>query len=722
MVTMTQDYSIDALGLMVGFGLIIPHNHVFVDGVIQRVATLTSKGQKDAWYCFHKIGNNGNIAGAYGEFRESGQIVTYKSWEGEVMSFDQRNSLEKVLSVKFEQTEAKRKVDLASCIERCIEVWGKSNSDGTHEYLDKKKISLNGAKLHDEKIIVPVHDVDFNIKGLQKIDCNQKRFEIGTNKKGNAFLIGKIDNKSGKVLFCEGYATGSTLFSITNIPTVVCFDSGNLDKVIESYREKYQISTHEFIICADDDRLNKNGNIGVDKANSAAEKYSCRVIVPLFDDETSEPTDFNDLFLLQGVDELKSQILGKIQRMEQLEDCSLPIKYLGDIVTIIESGGSEINRSATIHGAISFISHCCAGQIQTSTNENCNLFVSNASRSSDSLNYITQSIDGMFRHIMKNDDDEEYGSVRTDRFTNASQVNTHFKKHKTLLYLPDDIGGAVSKRNYQSSGALDSVLSKIKTLSTGNVFSYVGDDGKKNVIDNPSMGIYANLKESDFFHFAKTSDNGFLSLFITNVVKECDFKSNKSKRRSQITNKVHSPFIEHCQSVLNGGRNEIVRTSAIILDFEYHPEHYKSDFSGVVDEFGLKDNRLYIGSAFDNFKRLSAIIAYWNGERSVIPRDVMDACSKYICYRLKILIEELDVKKSDDVTGDVRARVLDTIYKSGEKGIAESILIRYCSLYRKLSVDDRMNVISAMTMDKQIEERINVSKGRQGKRFFIVTQ
>ncbi|MGZ3921431.1 MAG: hypothetical protein ACXVC7_14120 [Bacteroidia bacterium] len=716
----TQDYLSESLSLMVNFGLVLPHNHVFIDGEIHRVATVNSKGQKDAWYCFHSIGNNGHIAGAYGEWRESGKTVKYKSWEGEIMSSEQRDMLNKVVNIKFEQSEIKRKNDLEKCIERCIEVWSLAKTDGYHDYLLNKKIALNGAKLHDNKVIVPVHDIDLNIKGLQKIEIDSKRFETGTNKKGNSFLIGKIPLDTGKVLFCEGYATGSTLFDATKLPVVVCFDAGNLDPVIENYRQKYQFDTHEFIICADDDRENKSGNVGIEKANHAAEMHSCRVIVPLFNDESSNPTDFNDLFLLQGMEEVKSQILGRIQRQEQLEDCELPIKYLGDMITIIESCGSEINRSATIHGAISFISHCCAGQIETSTNENCNLFIANASRSSDNLNYISMSIDNMFRHIMYNDDNEEYGTVRTDRFTNASQVNTHFKKHKSLLYLPDDIGGAVSKRNYQSSGALDSVLSKIKSLATGNVFSFVGDDGKKNVIDNPSMGIYANLKESDFYHFAKTSDSGFLTLFITNVVKDYEFKHNKSKRRSQITNKVHSAFVEHCQTILNNSRNEIVRKSAIVLDFEYSPEHYKDDFTSIVDEYGLNEHRSYINAAFDNFKRLSAIIAYWNGERNTISKSVTESCAKYVCYRLKVLIEELNVKKSDDITGDVRARVLDTIYKSGNKGIAESILIRCCSLYRKLSVDDRMNLISAMIMDKHIEERINSSKGRQGKRFFII--
>jgi phage/plasmid primase-like uncharacterized protein len=716
----TQDYTYEALGLMVNFGLVLPHGHIFIDDTIQRVATVNSKGQKDGWYCFHRIGNNGHIAGAYGEWRESGRTERYKSWESEIMSQDQRNALNKVVSIKFEQAEAKRKNDLEKCIERCVEIWSLASKEGNHDYLIHKKITLNGARLYDNKVIVPVNDIDFNIKGLQKIDCESKRFESGTNKKGNSFLIGKIANKNGKIIFCEGYATGSTLHESSKLPVVVCFDAGNLEPVIENYRSKYPLDSYEFIICADDDRENKSGNVGIEKANKAAELYSCRVIVPLFNDESTNPTDFNDLHCLQGIDDVKDQVIGRIQRTEQLDDCKLPIKYLGDMITIIESSGSEINRTATIHGAISFISHCCAGQITTSTNENCNLFIANASRSSDNLNYISSSLDSMFRHIMYNDDNEEYGTVRTDRFTNASQVNTHFKNHKTLLYLPDDIGGAVSKRNYQSSGALDSVLSKLKSLATGSIFSFVGEDGKKSVIDNPSMGMYANLKESDFYHFAKTSDNGFLSLFITNVSKDYEFKQNKSKRRSQITNKVHSPFIEHCQTILNNMRNEIAKKSVTVLDFEIDPMHYHADFTSLVDDYGLNEHRHYVNSYYDNFKRLSAIIAYWNGEKEIVPKSIIESCAKYVCYRLKILIEELEVKKSDDVTSDVRARVFDTIYKSGNKGIAESILIRCCSLYRKLSVDDRMNLIAALIMDNQIEERMNVTKGRQGKRFFIV--
>jgi hypothetical protein len=328
----------------------------------------------------------------------------------------------------------------------------------------------------------------------------------------------------------------------------------------------------------------------------------------------------------------------------------------------------------------------------------------------------------MFKHLTYEDDNDDnvYGTVRTDRFTSAPQVNTHFRKHKTLIYLPDDIGGAVSKRNYQSSGALDSVISKIKTINKGDIFSFVGEDGKKYVIENPSIGIYANLKESDFYHFAKTSDSGFLTLFITNVVKNNEFKVNKSKRRSQITNECHANFIEHCNSILSPKKNPYNKKSAAVLDFAYDPIHYYADFTGIVDHHGVNEYRSYISGYYDSFKKLAGVIAFWNGSDGIISREIMEACAKYCCYRLKVLIEELEVKKSDDITGDSRTRVLDTIYKSGESGLSEARLIQCCALYRKLAIDDRIALINALIMDKQIEERINDGKGRHGKRFYYV--
>jgi len=704
-----------AIGVLQDFGLLV--SHLEIDDEIHRVPTKNSKGQKDGWYCFHDIGTHGHIAGAYGEWRDGGQSFKYRSWDGQIMSGDQRAQLDKVVKQKFENAEAKKKSDLEQCIKRCIAQWDNGKVSGEHAYLSRKNIRLLGARLSNDAIIFPLHDIEFNIKGLQKIWDDKKRFETGTSKKGHGFLIGKVRTEGGKVLFCEGYATGATLAEASDLPVVVCVDAGNLEPVIASYRNKYSYETHEFIICADDDRFKDCGNAGIDKANLAAELHSCRVITPIFSSDDTKPTDFNDLHCLEGLSEVKAQILGRVARAE-LIDSDLDIKYLGDIVTLIESSSSEINRSATIHGALSFISHACSGQVTTSQGDKCNIFIANASHSADSVGYVARGIDSIFYHVI-GDNEEDLGAIRTDRLTSVSQFNKHYQLHKTMLYLPDDIGGAVARRNYQSSGATDSVLSKIKTVFNGDTqFSFVGDDGKRVIIADAHINICAGIKESDFYHFAKTSDNGFLTMFITNVVNDADFKTNKSRRKSQITNAIHKPFIEHCTTMLSSGYGYAFKCPATVLDFEYDPVHYKQAFDDVA--IHKKEYRQYVTDAYDNFKRLSAILAFWNGDRSIVPRATLESCAKYCIYRLKSVIDELDVKKSDDVTGDVRARVLDAVFKAKEKGITETKLVENTSLYRKLTTDERITVIMSMITDGQIEQRITKGRGGvHGKRFFM---
>jgi hypothetical protein len=159
-----------------------------------------------------------------------------------------------------------------------------------------------------------------------------------------------------------------------------------------------------------------------------------------------------------------------------------------------------------------------------------------------------------------------------------------------------------------------------------------------------------------------------------------------------------------------------------VIDYEYDPAHYYDDFMSIVDDDARKELKAYLTNGYDLFKRLSAIVAYWNGDK-VISRDVMESCAGYVCSRLKTVIDELEVKKTDDITQDVRARVLDTVYRAGDKGITNTNLTRCCALYRKLTIDERNTLMLALEDDKQI--KIKDAKGRAGKdgrSFFIVSR
>ena len=71
----------------------------------------------------------------------------------------------------------------------------------------------------------------------------------------------------------EGYATGASIYMATHQPTVIAFDAGNLEPVIEDLKQAYPKSP--LVIAGDDDQW-KEHNVGREKAEEAARKYGCR--------------------------------------------------------------------------------------------------------------------------------------------------------------------------------------------------------------------------------------------------------------------------------------------------------------------------------------------------------------------------------------------------------------------------------------------------------------
>jgi len=63
----------------------------------------------------------------------------------------------------------------------------------------------------------------------------------------------------------------------------------------------------EIVIAADNDQYTDN-NPGVTKAKEAAEAVNAKIVHPEFSDTSTKPTDFNDLFQLEGIETVKSQL------------------------------------------------------------------------------------------------------------------------------------------------------------------------------------------------------------------------------------------------------------------------------------------------------------------------------------------------------------------------------------------------------------------------------
>jgi len=110
------------------------------------------------------------------------------------------------------------------------------------------------------------------------------------------------------IIIAEGVATALSLWQATAYPTVAALSCGNLRSVAAGIREAYP--TAKIVVAAD------LGN-GQTAAAAAATSAGCFLAIPAFDaamnasfllQHGKSPTDFNDLHLIAGENEVKRQI------------------------------------------------------------------------------------------------------------------------------------------------------------------------------------------------------------------------------------------------------------------------------------------------------------------------------------------------------------------------------------------------------------------------------
>lgn len=310
----------------------IPCISVHTDGKIHRFP-IGSKKNKNGWYiAWDGISIKGNpyLICIYGSWK-MGEKFEYRSWsENSTFDEEERIELQRRLKEKREAAEKAIKVEQDEVAKECRSIWEAAAivhpSEHHLEYLRKKRVKNYGLRFGDNEkgypsLIIPLRNAVGEIRSLQYISVGQsgeiyKTFHTGGEKKGNHYVIGSI-NKDQPFYVCEGYATGASAHEAINKPVVVAFDCNNLAPVIESLRKVYPDS--KITILADDDnetQIAKGFNPGKDAAEAAAKQYRCDVIIPEFGKDFrlpdgKLPSDFNDLHVGFGLEEVKKQILQK---------------------------------------------------------------------------------------------------------------------------------------------------------------------------------------------------------------------------------------------------------------------------------------------------------------------------------------------------------------------------------------------------------------------------
>lgn len=256
-------------------------------GVLQRFpAAGKPRTNKSAYLCIFSDGNGA----IYGDFTTG----LYATWQRNIgreytRAEKKKFALEQAACREKLDKETKEKNQKAAI--EAQKIWSEAQVTTSHPYLIKKRIQPHNTRISIHgMLLIPIYAPEtLELSSLQKISpTSQKQFHTGGRIKGCFSAIGNMKSPSEKILICEGFATGASLYEEMNEFTVCALSANNLVSAAITFRKMYPEAN--IIICGDND---VNG-VGQRAANEAAIAVGGLVLIP-----PSEGTDWND-YLANG--------------------------------------------------------------------------------------------------------------------------------------------------------------------------------------------------------------------------------------------------------------------------------------------------------------------------------------------------------------------------------------------------------------------------------------
>lgn len=331
------------------------------DGKIHRFDLPEDKpGKKAGWYVFFPD-DSPCPAGMFGSWKHEISESWCAKANYELTAAQIEQSRERLRQAR-EARDALERENAEQCKQSAISIWT-SSQEATSEnpYLLKKKIGAFGVRASGSTLLVPVFSAQQELISLQRIFANgEKRPLFGTPFKES---IGWIEGDHGTIYLAEGYSTAASIHMATGCAVAIGWFADNLVSTGRILRELFP--EQRIVIAADDDRWTKiNGvpqNKGLLCAGKAAAEIGATVASPHFKDLSSRPTDFNDLMLLEGLEEVREQLGGSeyafvsMEEIEAMEFEERPVieGLLDEMENLVVIGPSNIGKSLfTLHIAM----------------------------------------------------------------------------------------------------------------------------------------------------------------------------------------------------------------------------------------------------------------------------------------------------------------------------------------------------------------------------------
>lgn len=270
-----------------------------------------------------KEGGRTTIASLFFDARQAGWTDDKKHKRPSREEIERRNAEAARRREQADREDAERH---AAAAERANAIWNAAAECNQHPYLARKGVQSYGLRMGPwevvdsdtgevrvvtkQALLVPIRDAGKRIHSLQAIfpgksGSRDKDYLKDGAKSGLFYSFGKPQGTPLKILIGEGYATMASAHAATGHACIVAFDAGNLLAVGKILREKFPAAVLVFL--ADNDQFTE-GNPGVAKATEAAKAVSGLLSIPQFGNAAGQPTDFNDMHALLGLDAVRDAI------------------------------------------------------------------------------------------------------------------------------------------------------------------------------------------------------------------------------------------------------------------------------------------------------------------------------------------------------------------------------------------------------------------------------
>ena len=294
-----------------------------------------SKDARDTWKSVKRHGGIG-IGTLIGEAQQFG--FSLNDAERTTLSAEEIEARKRKREAEEKAEQQRRAERMAQAAEQARNIWESATEleGDEHPYLKRKLVKSFGLRIgrfrnQDGALLVPIRNIDWQITSLQAIFQNEnpqlgrdRDYLPGGQKRGCFHVIGnKPTGANPVIVICEGYSTGASIHMATGYCVVVAFDAGNVPTVAKLMRQQFGRAT--IVVAADNDQWHEDGkqNDGVHYARQASITTGGLLAVPKFSRLSDNPTDFNDLHVLEGLNAVSDQINAVIP--EPVNDNFLPL-------------------------------------------------------------------------------------------------------------------------------------------------------------------------------------------------------------------------------------------------------------------------------------------------------------------------------------------------------------------------------------------------------------